>query len=528
MTRQPRSTLTASVLLLSASCAPALGPGAASGLVYEATIPDLQREMESGRVTSAELVRAYLARIAAYDEAGPALNAIIALNPEAIAEAEALDRERQQGEVRGPLHGIPILLKDNYDAVGMPTTGGSIALLDHRPDRDAFQVGRLREAGAVILGKTNLHELAYGITTISSAGGQTLNPYDLGRNPGGSSGGTGAAVAASFAAIGWGSDTCGSIRIPAAHNALVGLRPTKGLSSIDGILPLAATQDVGGPLARTIMDLAIALDAVVGHDPRDPATALVAGRELPAFVGRLNGATLEGLRIGLFLPLLGAEPEDAEVAEVVRRAVSEMASRGATVVEVDLPEFTEMLAGTSTIRAEFAADLARYLARTPSPPVQSLGEIVERGLFHPEVESRLRDGASVEWDAAGFQEILARREAARARMIELFREQRLDALAYPSIRRIPAPIGEPAPGSNCQLSATTGMPALTVPAGLGASGLPIGLELLGPPMADAELLRIGYAYEQATMHRRPPAITPPLTGRSRVAMPDSPDPDHVH
>lgn len=510
----PRPSLLRSLLpalgLLAGGCTPNPSMEPAGDIVFEATIPELQAAMASGQVTSADLVTASLARIEAYDQQGPALNAMIHLDPDALERASEMDRERAAGQVRGPLHGIPVVIKDNYDVAGLPTTGGSIALAGNQPGRDAFQVARLREAGAVILGKTNLHELAYGITTISSAGGQTRNPYDPTRNPGGSSGGTGAAVAASFAAIGWGSDTCGSIRIPSAHNNLVGLRPTKGLSSIHGILPLASTQDVGGPLARTVFDLAIGLDAVIGADPADPATARIAEAERPNFVDSLEGATLTGRRIGLFLPLLGDEEEDREVAAVIRRAAGEMAANGATVVEVDLEGFADMLAGTSTIRSEFRRDLDAYLAEMPDPPVRSLAEIVEDGRFHPDVESRLRDGASVAWDEAAFGEILERRAAARERMVELFREQGVDALAYPSIRRVAAVIGEPAPGSNCQLSATTGMPALTVQAGFTDAGLPVGIELLGPPMTDAELLRIGYAYEQAVGHRRPPESTPAL------------------
>lgn len=497
-------------IAVSASCAlPVGGPGEFE--VHEATIPELQRAMESGRLTAVQLVDAYLARIAAYDDSGPSLNAVITLNPDARVEAERLDRERAARGPRGPLHGIPVLVKDNYDTRDMPTTAGSIALAEHRPPTDAFQVRKLREAGAIILGKTNLHELAYGITTISSAGGQTLNPYALGRNPGGSSGGTGAAIAASFAAIGWGSDTCGSIRIPSAHNSLVGLRPTKGLSSIDGIIPLAVTQDVGGPLARNMTDLAIGLDATIGADPADPATAALAGRTLPSFVDALEGASLRGRRIGIFLPLLGADSADQAVAAIVRAAAAEMREAGAEVVEIDLPEFSDLLAGTSTIDAEFKWNLNDYLARTPEAPVSTLSEILERGLFHPEVESRLRNSdRHTARDPAAFGEILSRREAATTRIVQLFDENDLDALAYPSIRRIAAPIGDPAPGSNCQLSATTGMPALTVQAGFSEEGVPVGVELLGRHFQDADLVAMGYAYEQATRHRRPPASTPPL------------------
>ncbi|HUE96951.1 MAG TPA: amidase family protein, partial [Longimicrobiaceae bacterium] len=256
----------------------AVAPAVAQVEVTEATIAELQEAMETGRATSAEITAAYLARIAAYDRGGPRLGAMIRINPNALAEAESLDHERAARGSRGVLHGIPIILKDNYATFDMVTSAGSLALSALRPPADAFQVRRLREAGAVIVGKANMDELASGYVGISSLGGQTLNPYDLTRIPGGSSGGTGASIAASYAAVGWGSDTCGSIRVPASHNNLVGLRATKGLSSIAGILPLSHTQDVGGPLARTVEDLAIALDATIGPDPADPATSALGGR----------------------------------------------------------------------------------------------------------------------------------------------------------------------------------------------------------------------------------------------------------
>jgi len=241
--------------------------------VYEQSILGLQAAQTEGRVTSRGLVEAYLARIAAYDQTGPHLNAIVTLNPHAREDADALDRERALRGPRGPLHGIPVLVKDNYDTADMPTSGGTLSLATMQPTTDAFQVKRLRAAGAVILGKTAMHELAAGITTISSLTGQTRNPYDLMRLPGGSSGGTGVAVAVSFAAAGMGSDTCGSIRIPAANQNLIGLRPTRGLSSRSGVMPLSDLQDVAGPLARTVTDLAIMLDATVGPDPDDAVTA---------------------------------------------------------------------------------------------------------------------------------------------------------------------------------------------------------------------------------------------------------------
>jgi len=284
--------------------------------VHEASITDLQNALAAGRTTSVELVEAYLARIAAYDQRGPALNALIRLNPNARVDAQRMDEERRRGKVRGPLHGIPIIIKDNFDTSDLPTSGGSLALANHQTRDDAFVVRRLREAGAIILAKSNLHELAAGITTISSLGGQTLNPYDPRRCPGGSSGGTGAAIAASFAAVGWGSDTCGSIRIPSAFGSLAGLRPTQGLVSRSGVMPLSHTQDIPGPLARTVRDLAIALDATVGVDSSDTATRVLVGRGTPRFTDSLRIDALRGARIGILMSYF--TDADGEILDTVR------------------------------------------------------------------------------------------------------------------------------------------------------------------------------------------------------------------
>jgi amidase len=483
--------------------------------IVEATIPQLQEAMSRGEVTAVELVDAYLARIAAYDQQGPGLSAIIRINPDARAEAALLDRERAQRGPRGPLHGIPVILKDNYDTADMPTTAGSVALAGSVPPDDAFQVRKLREAGAIILAKSNLHELAAGITTISSLGGQTRNPYDPRRNAGGSSGGTGAAVAANFGVIGWGSDTCGSIRIPAAVNNLFGLRPTKGLSSIDGIIPLAHTQDVGGPLARTATDLAIALDATIGPDPADPATQILEGRPLPVFTQALDTTALRSARIGVLEVHFGSASDERETSRVVRAALDTMKARGAEIVQVEVPRLDSLLEGSSLIGLEFKWDLMDYLAQIPGAPVSSLGEILERGLYHVELEQRFRERNRVESrDSKEYRAALEKRAATRDAVLRVMEEQRLDALAYPTIRRTAAIIGEPALGANCQLSATTGMPALSIPAGFTSDGMPVGLELLGRPLDDARLVGLGYAFEQITDHRRSPVLAPPLENGS--------------
>jgi amidase len=245
--------------------------------LLEATIPDLQAALAAGSVTPRDLVTMYLARIDAYDQKGPALNAISAVNGQALAQADALDAERKTRPLRGPLHGIPIIIKDNYETVAMPTADGSRSLAGWVAGTDAVLVKKLRDAGAIVIAKSNMHEFARGITTLGSLFGQTRNPYMLDRNPGGSSGGTGAAIAANFAAVGVGSDTCGSIRIPASHNSLAGIRGTQGLASRTGIVPLSTTQDIGGPIGRSVTDVAIVLDAIIGYDPTDPQTAASIG-----------------------------------------------------------------------------------------------------------------------------------------------------------------------------------------------------------------------------------------------------------
>jgi Asp-tRNA(Asn)/Glu-tRNA(Gln) amidotransferase A subunit family amidase len=477
--------------------------------VVEKSISDLQNAMRSGQVTSRQLVEAYLARIRKYDQDGPRLNALITLNPKAIETADALDAERRSKGPRGLLHGIPIVVKDNYVTDDMPTTGGSKALAGFESGRDAFMVKKLRAAGVVIIGKTNLHELAYGITTISSMGGQTRNPYDPARNPGGSSGGTGAAVAASFAAAGMGTDTCGSIRIPSANNNLVGLRGTRGLSSRNGIIPLALTQDIGGPLARTVTDLSIMLDATVGPDPDDPPTQASEGHIPPSYAQMLGDRTFRATRIGMLTPLFGTSPEDGEVATLVRKAVATFSNNGIDVIEVTIPQLDDLLQGTSVINAEFKFQLMDFLQQYQRAPVHSLAEILSSGRYDPAVEGVLKRAEAVESrDSVAYRASLDKRASVRNAVLLTMKENRLTALAYPTLRRKAATIGQPQGGSNCQLSATTDLPAMAMPAGFTDDGVPVGFELLGEPFSESTLLRIAYAYEQTTKPRRAPKTTP--------------------
>jgi amidase len=484
--------------------------------VMEQSIEQLQKAMTENRVTSRQLVDLYLARIATYDQRGPALNAIVALNPQARAAADALDAERAAKGPRGPLHGIPVLVKDNYETREMPTTAGSIALATYHPQRDAFMVRRLKEAGAVILGKTTMHELAAGITTVGSSFGQTKNPYDLDRTPGGSSGGTGAAIAANFAAAGMGSDTCGSIRIPAANNNLVGLRGTQGLSSRVGIVPLSSTQDIGGPLARSIADLAIMLDATVGPDPADAQTTRRPTADDDSTPRRsyragLSATALKGARVGVVRGLFGSAPEDQEVTTIVNGALETMKKAGAEVTDVVIPGLDDLLRDSSMIAFDFKFDLMEYLAKAEDPPVHSLSEILDRGLYHSALESTFRTRNAIQTrETEGTRRARIKQATLRQVTEALLAEQRLDVLVYPTLRRRPARIGEAQAGTTCQLSAHSGLPALSVPAGFTSDGVPIAMELLGAAFAESQLLNLGYSLEQTLKLRHAPFSMPAL------------------
>ena len=497
--------------LAASGCGSAPDAGPAGFDVMEKSVRELGAALDAGEVTSVELVDGYLARIAAFDQYGPTLNAMIAINPNAREEAAALDAERAAGSVRGPLHGVPVVVKDNYDTADMPTTAGTLGLATSVPPDDSTQVRRLREAGAILLGKTNMHELARGITTIASFGGQTRNPYDPERNPGGSSGGTGSAVAASFGAFGMGSDTCGSIRIPSAHHYLVGLRGTRGLASGDGIIPLSTTQDIGGPLARSVEDLALALDATVGPDPADPTTRLGEGRIPDTYTTALNASGLSGARLGVVDALLGAGNAERPVRDVIERAVQEMEALGATSIEITEPDLSELTQGASVIGQEFRFDLNDYLQATPGAYVRSVADFVETGLYHDILERGLQDTLDVETrDTDEYRDAIAKRDTVRDAVVALMDEQELDALVYPTIRRTARPIGEQQQGSNCALSAVSGLPAITVPAGPAADDMPVGVELLGRPWSESRLIELAYAYEQGMPHRRAPDFTPSL------------------
>lgn len=486
----------------------------------EATVDSIQSGLRSGATTCTDITQQYLNRIDAYDDQGPALNAIIATNPNALSIAAGLDAAYAASGPVGSLHCVPVILKDNYDTFDMPTTAGALALAGFQTGEDAFQVAGLRADGALILAKANLSEFAFAFSTTSSLGGTTVNPYDTARNPGGSSGGTAAAIAANFGVLGFGTDTGGSIRVPSSFNSLVGIRPTIGLSSRSGIIPLALTQDVGGPMTRTVKDAALALNATVGFDPEDPVTVGSIGKIPDDYTSFLNADGLSGARIGLVSDLFGSpdNPESVKTTNVINKAVDALVALGATVKDVTIPNLEEILSFPSLSSFEFKRDLNNYLAERPVPPsgVRTLEDIIESGLFLEDFEAAYisRNARSAPEDDPEYIRIITERPAL-TRSSLLTALTGFDALIYPSVASPPNISGEPlAAGSGNRLSPFSGFPAITVPAGFTDDGLPVGLEFLGRAYDEPTLLALTYAFEQGTLFRRPPASTPPLEGEA--------------
>lgn len=488
-------------------------------LLNDASVRSLHAAMAARQVTCSQVVRHYLDRIEAYDDRGPELHAIIAVNPRAMAMAAEMDRLDAATRARRPLHCIPVVLKDNFHTADMPTTGGSLALAQLQTPDDGFVVKKLRDAGALIIAKANLHELARAGTSVSSLGGQTRNPYDLTRTPGGSSGGTGAAIAANFGVLGTGSDTGQSIRSPSSANSLVGLRPTRGLVSRNGVIPFSTTQDEAGPITRTVEDTARMLDVMAGYDPGDPITAFSAGHVPATYTASLAAGGLKGARIGLLTDFIGSDPIHKDVNLVLDTAVKKMAAMGATMVRVTIPDLDGLTRGLNLMNLEFKAAFDAYLAGLgPVAPVKSLAEFLARGEFHQslrralEADQQIVDGPS----SPEYQQLINRRNLLRQAVMTVMAANKLDAILYPHQKRLVVPIGEDQADRNGVLSNSTGFPALTFPGGFSPPtaaapiGVPVGLELLGPEWSEPTLFRLAYAFEQATRARKPPASTPAL------------------
>lgn len=492
--------------------------------IEEASISKIQTALKSGKLSCADLVDAYLARVAAYDKQGPALNAVLTVNPAAHELALAKDAEfKKTRKLSGPLHCIPIAAKDNYNTLDMPTTGGSEALKGVRPAIESTVTRKLREAGAIILMKTNMHELALSGTTVSSLGGQTRNPYDLTRTPGGSSGGTGVAIAANFATAGLGSDTVNSIRSPASANALVGFRSTLGLVSRAGVMPVSDTQDVVGPITRTVTDAAIMLDAIAGFDAADMTSARGASHIPKTYTAYLDAKGLKGARIAVLKTFLGTKPEHEEVNLAMANAVAALKKAGATVVEIDDPMFDAGAINNDydVQKWEFKPLFNAYLQSLgDATQVKTLSEFIASGKFNkPTLEKFLTTSNAIETPREQKEYLLrlAKLDGLRDRLLMRMKEQNVDTIIYPLQKRLVVPIGELNQADrNGILAAMTGFPAFTVPIGFSKPsanapiGVPIGMDIMGKPFDEATLVKVAYAFEQATKVRKPPSTTPEL------------------
>jgi Asp-tRNA(Asn)/Glu-tRNA(Gln) amidotransferase A subunit family amidase len=508
------------ILAVGACLAAVATPVLAADLkVEEATIPEIEQALHDHRLSCHQLVQTYLDRIAAYDKQGPKLNAILTPNGSALAAADRLDTAFAHGEKVGPLHCVPIVLKDNYNTADLPTTGGSLSLEGAQPGKDAFVVAQLRSAGAIILAKTNMHEFALAGTTVSSLGGQTLNPYDLTRTPGGSSGGTAAAVASNLAMAGTGSDTVNSIRSPASANALVGVRPTHGLLSLSGIMPVSSTQDAVGPLARHVVDAAAMLQVMAAADPADSQTA---GHSHPDYLATLDANALKGKRIGALRVMFGSKPEHSEVNEAMERAISAMRQAGAVLIDIDAPELgaDQLIAENDVQKYEFKAVMDRYLATIPNAPAKTVDAIYAGGRYnHPTLEGFLKSAVSFKdgLSEADYKVRLERDAKTHALLEKVMDDNHLDAVVYPLQKRLVVPLSELNQADrNGILASVTGFPAITVPAGFSAPtktaplGVPVGMDILGKPWSEAQLLSLAYSFEQTTHFRRSPESSPPL------------------
>lgn len=501
--------------------------GAQNFEVVEATIASVHAALKSGRLSCRSLVQGYLDRIAAYDKAGPSLNAIQYINPRALLEADSLDGIMRSKRPTGALHCIPVLLKDQVETRDMPTTYGSALFKEFIPARDATIVIRLEAAGAIILAKTTMGEFASRY--VGSGFGAVRNAYDPTRNPSGSSGGSASGVAANFGLVGIGEDTGGSIRGPAAVSNLVGLRPTLPLVSRFGMMPANPTQDTMGPMARTVMDAALLLEVIAGYDPKDAITAYAVGKIPKSYAATLRSDALRGARIGVVREPMDTSTdrtsEDyAKVQAVFDRAIQQLAALGATVIDtLVIPNLAMERGINNDYETERATD--DYLKEHPNAPVKTFKEILLAGVVTPWRARGLMGVVGKTTNDPGYLTVIQKRETLRLGVLTVMADQRLDAIAYPTFNHQPTVIGDsvltkPKPndrygrGDNRGLSPAIGFPALTVPAGFTTDALPVGLELLGRPFSEAMLLGFGYSFEQATHHRRPPPHTPAL-GKQR-------------
>jgi len=484
--------------------------------IMETTIDDIHAAYKSGQLTSHQVVQMYLDRIEAYDQKGPAINSIITLNKNALAEADKLDASfKQTGSFVGPLHGIPIILKDQVDAAGFPTTLGSILMKNYFPERDAFAIGQLRKAGAIILAKGTLAEFGGG-NTWGSLFGATKNPYDLGRTPGGSSGGPGAALAANFATVGVGEEGSASVRRPSTWNSLVGMHPSAGLVSRTGMWdgwPALFTSL--GPMARTVRDLAILLDSMAGYDTEDPLTAAAYGIIPKTYTAFLDNNGLRGARLGILREAIGRGDPNSDdfkkVEAVFNKSLEELKVAGAELVDpIVIPNIMALMAKRT--EGPYLDVSTRLFLKSPNAPFHSRQDIPKQPGFD-KVLARGRNIADP-IDERKYYEHLQAREELMFNVLKVMADNRLDAIVYKSIEMQPVLLSKgpnaPNPGVPTLSTFLAFVPTITVPAGFTTDNLPTGITFQGRPFSDGTLIKLAYAYEQATHHRKPPTTVPAL------------------
>ncbi|MFC4249443.1 amidase [Natribaculum luteum] len=491
--------------------------------VLETTVLEIHDAMEAGEVTSRELVEQYLERIEAYDRDGPELNAIITVNPDARERADELDEKFTENGFVGPLHGVPVLVKDQAETAGITTTFGSEAFDDYVPERNATIVTNLEEAGAIVLAKTNLPDWASSWFGTSSVIGRTKNPYALDRDPGGSSAGTGAGVAANLGTVGIGEDTGGSIRLPSSFCNLFGIRVTTGLISRTGLAPLVTRQDTAGPMARTVRDMALLLDVLVGYDADDEWTAATElARVEGSYVDHLDEAGLEGARIGVLRDAFGSDddPNAAPVNDVVEQALEELVDAGAELVDpVSVPDLMGQIEETMLYVLQSKHDLDQFLADREDAPVGSVEEIYESGQYYEGLDllEAIAEGPADPADEPGYWRKVAAQGSFRRDLLYTIADHDLDAILFPDVQVVPptdAELGETYTTAtfptNTVIGAQTLCPAVSIPGGFTDDGVPVGVELLGRPYDEPRLLELAYAYEQAVDPRRSPETAPAL------------------
>lgn len=484
--------------------------------VFEKTAPQLQDAMTRGETTSEDIVREYLTRLTRYDRNGPAFRALLSLNPSAVADARSLDAERAAGRVRGPFHGIPIVFKDNIDAIDLPTTGGSRALVDHKPRLDSKMAAGMRRGGAIVLGKANLDEFPFGDFGISAAGGTIGNAYDPTLSTAGSSGGSATAVAASLATLGFGTDTCNSLSNPSSFASLATIRTTRGLTSRSGVMPLNTYNDAVGPMTKSVREIALVLDQVAGSDPEDPVTAEANAHINGSFAATLDAASLKGARIGLLRQRFVGFTGEREIPTMMDRVRRELEQAGATVIDVSIPDLdARFQAVRGSAPGSLKAAWNAYLARgaKPGEKVLTIEDLLASGKLAPVSANRFRNALQPVPAGNALDQMTrmfyASREEFRNLYLAAMNQNRLDAILYPGNQARPHTHegGLERYGSEpgtCEDSAYTGLPQVTVPAGFMGNRYPFGISFLGRMWDDRRLLNIAFAYEQATHHRRPP------------------------